>query len=65
MIDLTQNILKLSDEEKHQFFTIVTENHELFEKLIPKSALLALIKHGDIPYDHALLQSYRDWRANQ
>lgn len=65
MIDLTKNIISLTDEERHRFFLIVTENVDLFDKLIPNSPLFTLIKEGDIPYDHVLLQSYRDWRVNQ
>lgn len=65
MIDITRNILNLSDEEKHRFFHIVTENIDIFDKVLPNTALFTLIKQGDIPFDHALLQSYRDWRANQ
>jgi len=65
MIDITKNILNLTDEEKHRFFKIITENHDIFDKLIPKTTLVSLAKNGDVPHDGPLLQTYRDWRANQ
>jgi hypothetical protein len=58
---LTENVLSaLSPAEINQLFSLVTDNVDLFDKIMPQSPFIAQVKHGE-PLDHVLMHMYQSW----
>lgn len=65
-INLDQNIRNLTVAEKEKLFTVLTQNIELFKKIIPDSPLLAYIA-GEIGVgvisNHPVVQHFDQWNS--
>jgi hypothetical protein len=58
---LTENVLSaLSPAETNQLFALITDNVDLFDKIMPQSPFIAHVKHGK-PLDHVLMHMYQSW----
>lgn len=55
---------RLNSQEQGQLFEIMSNNIELFEKMLPDSSLLAHIKK-EKTWDHTLAQAYDAWLAKR
>jgi hypothetical protein len=65
-INLDQSIKDLTVSEREQLFTVLTQNIELFKKIIPGSPLLAYIA-GELAEgaigNHPVVQHFDQWNS--
>lgn len=62
MYDIAKNIMyNINMEERNQLFDILTNNIDLFEKLLPGSPLIVHIKYGE-PLNHPIGIAYATWK---
>jgi hypothetical protein len=69
IINVDQTIMSLTTEERERLFRIVTDNIDLFRKVMPGNPLLAFIA-GDsntmgTAQDHPLVQHLTAWQSTQ
>ena len=65
MIDyITHNAMQLTADEQDQLFKVVTENAELFDKVMPDYPLIKLILHGTTDSNHEIIQAYVAWKSD-
>lgn len=68
IINLDQSIKDLTAPEREQLFTVLTQNIELFKKVIPDSPLLAYIAGelmADTIRDHPVVQHFDQWNSTR
>lgn len=58
---LTDTVGNLTVQDRHTFFQVLTDNAELFNKVLPGLPLLANIVYGT-PSDTIIVQSYMQWK---
>jgi hypothetical protein len=68
-IRVDQTIMTLTEEERERLFRIITDNIDIFKKVIPDSPLLAFIAGdsstmGDAQ-NHPMVQHLVQWQSTQ
>lgn len=69
IINVDQTIMALTEEERERLFRIVTDNIDIFRKIMPGNPLLAFIAGdsntmGDAQ-DHPMVQHLLQWQSTQ
>lgn len=63
--DFNQIVPTLTDEERHQLFTMIEQNRELLKKMMPGQVLVEHANHGNQDPRHPLVQSFDAWKFDQ
>jgi hypothetical protein len=65
-INLADNAMKLTKEEQAKLFEILSDNAELFDKLIPNMPLLThMLIGGNLDINHRIADAYSTWKRQQ
>jgi len=62
MIDVTQTVMQLSVEERERLFQLITENTDLFRKLLPDIIDRLLLDDSSRNLAHPVSQHFNEWR---
>jgi len=62
VIDLAQTVMQLSVEEREKLFQILTENTDLFRKILPSLLDTILLDDSSRELAHPLAKHFNQWR---
>ena len=62
IIDVSQTLSNLSIEERERFFQIITENSDLFRKIIPDMLDRGLLDDSSRELNHPVAKHFNEWR---
>jgi hypothetical protein len=62
---LTNNAVRLTPEEQDQLFTMLTENAQLINKLVPGMPLIEYIVTGTKRTSNPLFYAYETWKITK
>jgi len=62
MIDIAQTVMHLSVEERERLFQLVSENTDLFRKILPDIVDRLLLDDSSRNLAHPVAQHFNEWR---
>jgi hypothetical protein len=61
-IDLAQTVMQLSVEERERLFQLISENTDLFRKILPEVVDRLLLNDSSRDLPHPVSRHFNEWR---